>query len=163
MLCRTHRERKEVYVKALEAEVLRLKETYSTTVQERNAVAEENRKLKELLRLHGIAFPSMDSYGSSNGIGRIGSSYGGSSTGSVSAGFTHNQSVSPPTTVGQGPSPPAGVDNRGRKESSAGPQGPQYFQQRQQQQGLDHDQIGIDFVLTYAGQPNRAPPHSTNQ
>ncbi|KAI9874830.1 MAG: hypothetical protein M1830_009235 [Pleopsidium flavum] len=158
---RTHRERKEVYVKALEAEVLRLKETFSNTVRERDVVAEENRKLKELLRMHGIAFPGLDSYGNFNGARQGGSPYGDSSTGSTSAGYTMNQSLSPPTTVGQGPTPPAVSDNRAGKELGAGPQPTQYFQQ---QQGLDHDQIGIDFVLTYAGQQSTAsPPHPTNQ
>lgn len=156
--CRTHRERKEVYVKALEAEVLRLKESFSFTVKERDAVAEENRKLKELLRMHGIAIPA---YGNSTGYGRGESSYGDSSSRSTSAGYLMNQSLSPPTTVGQGPTPPAVPDSRAGKETSAGPQTGQYFQQ---QQGLDHDQVGIDFVLTYGGQRNTAPPtHPTNQ
>ena len=154
--CRTHRERKEVYVKALEEEVLRLKETFSITVKERDAVAEENRKLKELLRMHGIAIPGLEPYGSNNGFGRGESSFGGSSSRSNSAGYLMTQS--PPTTVGQGPTPPPVPDSRAGKEMSAGPQ---YFQQRQ---GLDHDQVGIDFVLTYGGQRNTAPPtHPTNQ
>lgn len=140
-------------------EVLRLKETFSFTVKERDAVAEENRKLKELLRMHGIAIPGLDPYG--NGIGRGESSYGGSSSRSTSAGYLMTQSLSPPTTVGQGPTPPAVSDSRGAKETSAEPQPGQYFSQ---QQGLDHDQVGIDFVLTYGGQRNTAPPtHPTNQ
>lgn len=162
--CRTHRERKEVYVKALEAEVLRLKETFSFTVKERDAVADENRKLKELLRMHGIAIPGLEPYGNNTGsIGRGESSYGGSSSRSMSTGYLMNQSLSPPTTVGQGPTPPAAADSRAGKEMSAGPQSGQYFQQPQH--GLDHDQVGIDFVLTYGGQHNTAPPptHPTNQ
>ena len=158
---RTHRERKEVYVKALEEEVMRLKETFSFTVKERDAVAEENRKLKELLRIHGIAIPGLDPYGNNSSAGRGPSSYGGSSSRSTSAGYLMNQSLSPPTTVGQGPTPPAVPDSRAGKDASVGQQPSQYFQQ---QQGLDHDQIGIDFVLTYGGQQNTAPPtHPTNQ
>jgi len=159
--CRTHRERKEVYVKALEAEVLRLKETFSFTVKERDAVAEENRKLKELLRMHGIAIPGLDPYGNNTSIGRGDSSYGGSSSRSTSAGYLMSSSLSPPTTVGQGPTPSPIPDSQGGKDLSAGRQPSQYFQQ---QEGMDHDQVGIDFVLTYGGQRNTAPPtHPTNQ
>merc|ERR1711915_482262 len=53
---RTHRERKEMYIKALEQEVLRLKETFGTTSRERDQFAEENRRLKELLAAHGIRY-----------------------------------------------------------------------------------------------------------
>jgi hypothetical protein len=45
-----------MYIKALEQEVLRLKETFGTTTRERDQFAEENRRLKELLMAHGIAF-----------------------------------------------------------------------------------------------------------
>lgn len=48
-----------MYIKALEQEVLRLKETFGTTSRERDQYAEENRRLKELLMAHGIAFDSL--------------------------------------------------------------------------------------------------------
>jgi hypothetical protein len=50
-----------MYIKALEQEVLRLKETFGTTSRERDHYAEENRRLKELLMAHGIAFDSLAS------------------------------------------------------------------------------------------------------
>ncbi|CAG5170930.1 uncharacterized protein ALTATR162_LOCUS7251 [Alternaria atra] len=79
---RTHRERKELYIKALEQEVIRLKDTFAATSRERDAFAEENRRLRELLMAHGISFDT--SSPASNGMGRVDSSAYGSSTGSVS-------------------------------------------------------------------------------
>ncbi|KAK4986755.1 hypothetical protein LTR66_007772, partial [Elasticomyces elasticus] len=61
---RTHRERKEMYIKALEQEVLRLKETFGSTARERDAIAEENRRLKELLAAHGITYDSASPHNS---------------------------------------------------------------------------------------------------
>ncbi|KAK4212985.1 AP-1-like transcription factor [Rhypophila decipiens] len=52
---RTHRERKELYIKALEDEVLRLKEIYSNISQDKERLAEENRQLKALLSQNGVA------------------------------------------------------------------------------------------------------------
>ncbi|QBZ62988.1 hypothetical protein PoMZ_11878 [Pyricularia oryzae] len=53
---RTHRERKELYIKALEDEVLRLKETYSNVSQAKDNLSNENRQLKQLLAQNGISF-----------------------------------------------------------------------------------------------------------
>ena len=65
--CRTHRERKEHYIKALETEISRLRETYSnesitlnnSLAQHRAALAEhqeENRHLKEILASFRIPY-----------------------------------------------------------------------------------------------------------
>ncbi|RYP63104.1 hypothetical protein DL771_009446 [Monosporascus sp. 5C6A] len=51
---RTHRERKEFYIKALEDEVFRLKEIYSNVTQDKEKLAEENRQLKGLLHQTGV-------------------------------------------------------------------------------------------------------------
>jgi len=53
---RTHRERKERYVKGLEEEVNRLRETFTIITREKTQILEENRRLKELLELHGISY-----------------------------------------------------------------------------------------------------------
>ena len=151
-MCRTHRERKELYIKALEEQVMKLKETYSSVVQDKNAIAEENRKLKELLRLHGIAFPGLDQFGQ-NVAGGV-SSYGGSSSGSQSGSYSQNQSFSPPTTVGSAITPPNELNMQAGSELIGGPQS---HQQRHQQQGLDYDRIGIDFVLTSVERPQQSP------
>jgi len=154
---RTHRERKEMYIKALEQEVLRLKETFATTTRERDAFAEENRRLKDLLLAHGIAFEL--SSPANNGLNHIGSSTYGSSNGSVSGYGTGSASTgytSPPSF------------HRGSIQHDGTSQSPLNMQQQQQQQsqqpglqqqtGMDYDQIGIDFVLTYDRTPYLSPP-----
>lgn len=147
-----------MYIKALEQEVLRLKEVFEATTKERNAFAEENRKLKELLAAHGIQFdmasPSHPSVSAS-------SQYGGSST-SLSGSHTRESlstaSTSPPTH-GTAPSMP---HQSTMGHNSFEQQQAQY--QRQQQQplqqgpGVNYDQVGIDFVLTYDRTPYLSPP-----
>ncbi|KAJ4382688.1 hypothetical protein N0V86_001910 [Didymella sp. IMI 355093] len=139
---RTHRERKEMYIKALEQEVLRLKETFGTTTRERDQFAEENRRLKELLMAHGIAFDSIAS--PSNGLTiNVGSSTY-SSSGSVS-GYG-------PGSASTGYTSPPSVHHRNGSISHdmMMPQSmhAQPMQPNPQVSGLDYDQIGVDFVLT---------------
>ncbi|KAF2869353.1 hypothetical protein BDV95DRAFT_97569 [Massariosphaeria phaeospora] len=142
---RTHRERKEMYIKALEQEVLRLKDSFANTTRERDAFAEENRRLRELLIAHGISFELTNP--SNVGMPTMGSSaYGGSSRGSISGGYgtgTGSNSTgytSPPTMTHRG------SISHDVKFSQQQQQQPQ--QQQQLNSGLDYDQIGIDFVLT---------------
>jgi hypothetical protein len=135
-----------MYIKALEQEVLRLKDSFASTTRERDAFAEENRRLKELLMAHGITF---DVVSPNNGIGS--STYGGSSSGSIS-GYgpgTNSSAYTPPPTM-----PHRG--SLGGHETSGLPQ--QSQQQQQPSGGLDYDQIGIDFVLTYGRTPYLSPP-----
>ena len=138
-ISRTHRERKELYIKALEQEVIRLKESFSSVTKERDAFADENRRLKELLMAHGIAF---DTIAVANGRSGMNSSYGASSAGSVSGYNTGSNSTgytSPPTMNLPIQSQPQQVP--------------------QMNSGLDYDQIGIDFVLTYDHRtPYLSPP-----
>ena len=54
---RTHRERKEMYITALEDEVLRLKQVYTGSTQDKKRLVDENQKLKALLERHGIPPP----------------------------------------------------------------------------------------------------------
>ncbi|KAI4953894.1 hypothetical protein J4E91_002742 [Alternaria rosae] len=138
---KTTRERKELYIKALEQEVIRLKDTFAATTRERDAFADENRRLRELLIAHGISF-DLSSPGS-NGMGRVDSSAYGSSTGSISGygpGSASTGYTSPPT---RGSSSQDGMNGQ-----------PLTLQQQAQQSGhhqqhaMDYDQIGIDFVLT---------------
>lgn len=51
---RTHRERKEQYIKALEIEILRFKEDFGKTSRKRDHVASENKRMREMLKAHGI-------------------------------------------------------------------------------------------------------------
>ncbi|KAF2636632.1 hypothetical protein P280DRAFT_146339 [Massarina eburnea CBS 473.64] len=134
---RTHRERKEMYIKALEQEVLRLKETFSGVSKERDAFADENRRLRELLMAHGISF---DLASPPNGMHQFSSSYGGSSAGSVSGGYGTG-------TNSTGYTSPPTMHHRGSLSNDT------HIHQQQPQQGpppngMDYDQIGIDFVLT---------------
>jgi hypothetical protein len=137
---RTHRERKEMYIKALEHEVLRLKELYGSSVSDRDAVINENKRLRELLMAHGVSLDSLQSLPPMRGMP---ASYNGSSSGSISGSYRQESSTgdfSPPPLRSQDSKPMA----------SAGQLPGQH---------LDYDQIGIDFVLTYdsQGQPyNRA-------
>ncbi|KAF1912446.1 hypothetical protein BDU57DRAFT_459047 [Ampelomyces quisqualis] len=140
---RTHRERKEMYIKALEQEVLRLKETFATTSRERDAFAEENRRLKELLMAHGITFDL--STPPTNGMAHVSSSTYGSSSGSLS-GYG-------PRSASTGYTSPPSFQHRGSNSHDVMSQQPMAQQQQAhqagpQQNGLDYDQIGIDFVLT---------------
>jgi hypothetical protein len=137
-----------LYIKALEQEVLRLKETFASTSRERDAFAEENRRLKELLMAHGIAFDI--SSPSNNGIAHMGSSMYGSSSGSVSgygSGSASTGYTSPPSFQHRG-SISQDMSHRHRSHQTGA----------QLDGGLDYDQIGIDFVLTYDRTPYVSPP-----
>ncbi|KAF2397398.1 hypothetical protein EJ06DRAFT_482033 [Trichodelitschia bisporula] len=136
---RTHRERKEMYIKALEQEVLRLKEVFEQVVKERDAFSEEVRRLREIIAAHGIHY---DMTGP-NPVYTASSQYGGSST-SLSGG-THTQSgastgyTSPPSHPPPPPPIPAAYETAGPQFQQPGHAGAP---------GLDYNQIGIDFVLT---------------
>jgi hypothetical protein len=137
-----------MYIKALEQEVLRLKESFANTAKERDAFAEENRRLKELLMAHGIQF-ELSSPGNS-GMQQFGnSSYGGSSSGSVSGGYgTGTNSTgytSPPTMAHRGSLSQDMPMNQAQQVPHPN-------------SGMDYDQIGIDFVLTYDRTPYLSPP-----
>ncbi|UPX11326.1 uncharacterized protein EKO05_0001934 [Ascochyta rabiei] len=139
---RTHRERKEMYIKALEQEVLRLKETFGTTSRERDHYAGENRRLKELLMAHGIAFDSLAS--PPHGLPQKGSSTY-SSSGSVSGGYGPGSAstgyTSPPSVHHCNSSISHDMMMQTSMHSQA-------LQPSPQVNSLDYDQIGVDFVLT---------------
>nr|OQO21670.1 hypothetical protein B0A51_10544 [Rachicladosporium sp. CCFEE 5018] len=133
---RTHRERKELYIKALEQEVLRLKEIYASSSQERDAYAAENRKLRDLLAQHGISYdPSADPIAFS----RPQSNYGPSSGSSMSGSYG-------PASEGTGSnfSPPPQSNGPGSGSVAASQRSLAQLPSNR----LDYDQVGIDFVLT---------------
>jgi len=66
---RTHRERKELYIKALEDEVLRLKEVFSNVSLDRERLADENKRLRDLLTQAGLHYGSPYAAGSSTSQG----------------------------------------------------------------------------------------------
>lgn len=122
-----------MYIKALEHEVLRLKELYGSSVSDRDAVVNENKRLKELLLAHGIPLDSLQSLPAMRGMP---ASYNGSSSGSISGSYRQDSS-----TAGFSPPPLRSQDSKPMASASQLPT-----------QHLDYDQIGIDFVLTYDSQ-----------
>lgn len=54
---RSHRDRKERYIRNLEQEVQRLRGAYTAATREKVTIMEENRQLHALLKQHGISFP----------------------------------------------------------------------------------------------------------
>jgi len=54
---RSHRERKERYIRNLEQELKRLREAYTAAIGEKATIVEENRQLHATLKQHGINFP----------------------------------------------------------------------------------------------------------
>ncbi|KAH0538852.1 hypothetical protein FGG08_004569 [Glutinoglossum americanum] len=131
---RTHRERKELYIKALEQEVMRLRESFSTANRDKETYAEENRKLKELLRLHGISWPS-NTFGGSDSNQYVASDFPGSASDRSGSYGMVSQGVSPLSGPASTYTPTG---------ATAG-----------QQPAMDYDSIGIDFVLTALTAPNR--------
>ncbi|KAL4885256.1 hypothetical protein BJY04DRAFT_214590 [Aspergillus karnatakaensis] len=118
---RTHRERKEQYIKALEVEVARLREAYTQEIsaanlavhQHRemvNSVTEENNILKEILASHNINLEAeIERRKSERHIPVFQSSPAtGGSVGSQTAGvgsFSGHTYSTPPTTISSGMSP----------------------------------------------------------
>ncbi|EMF16514.1 uncharacterized protein SEPMUDRAFT_103885 [Sphaerulina musiva SO2202] len=136
---RTHRERKEMYIKALEQEVLRLKEIFAETARQRDAFHDENRRLKELLQQHGITY---DFGATPIKFQRENSGYGASSSGSISGSYQG-------TSESTGFSPPAMSSHmRPPQAMSAMQTGQMRSMAQLPNNRLDYDSIGIDFVLT---------------
>lgn len=128
-----------MYIKALEHEVLRLKELYGSSISDREAVVTENKRLKELLLAHGIPLDSLQSLPAVRGMP---ASYNGSSSGSISGSYRQDSS-----TAGFSPPPLRSQDSKPPMASAGQLPG----------QHLDYDQIGIDFVLTYDSQGQPQP------
>ena len=146
----THRERKELYIKALEQEILRLKENFSTVTRNKESLAEENRQLKQLLSQHGIPWTGT---GGVDELTRKGSA-GYTSSGSISGSYA-------PGSLGYSPPPLLNSSNANLNHQNQSPpdmgglRNGRSMAQQQVQHGVDYDQAGIDFVLTYAN-PSKA-------
>jgi hypothetical protein len=137
---RTHRERKELYVKALENEVNRLKNAFTASERDKRKHAEENERLKELLTRHGIPLPSPKADGSPDV--------------SMSNTAESQATISPPTASR---SPAAAISPATATSSSHSPSGQQLqnlTQQASVKKGVDYNQAGVDFVLTYDNTPS---------
>lgn len=124
-------------MKALEDEVLRLKAAFTASEQEREKQAEENRHLKELLAAHGIPLQQMA---------------GGSET-SYAPGSHSTISMSPGTTATP-PGASSPIAGRGGQQQLNGQHLQSLTQQASTSKGVDYNQAGIDFVLTYDNTPS---------
>jgi hypothetical protein len=168
---RTHRERKELYIKALEDEVLRLKEIFSNVSQDKEKLSEENRQLKTVLAQNGLGVGNQDDAPRSASVGYTSSaSVSGHSYGPGS----HSAFTPPLTSQSTAPSisPSSHMPTHGQRNPSPNPilGGNQLrsftSQQAQANRGIDYEQAGIDFVLTYENHPSKAylspPPHENS-
>ena len=121
--------------------------------RDKETLAEENRQLKQLLAQHGIPW---------NGTGGVdelarNASIGYTSSGSISGSYAPgSQSYSPPPPQLSNSNP----SFLGASPSDHGMNGRSIAQQ-QIQQGVDYDQAGIDFVLTYGDSEGYAPLRET--
>lgn len=124
-----------MYIKALEDEVLRLKEIYSSVSQDREKLAEENRLLKDTLVRNGINVPN----GGGRGNDDNNNPSAGSAFGSSQGGFSPQQAPS------QASAPSAGgnynYSQGGGNQFRTAPE--DYVPATK----LDVEQAGIDFVL----------------
>lgn len=140
-----------MYIKALEQEVLRLKESFTNTTNERDAIAAENRRLKELLSAHGISYDF--------GASPVEFRKAVSSSGSISGSYAQpsESTMYSPSRSAAGRLPDA------HQQSISPPNAHHQVQQRNMAQlpntRVDYDRIGCDFVLTYdsQGRPIQAP------
>lgn len=165
--------------------MLRLKEVYSNVSNDKDKLAQENRQLKQILSQSGLAASSTGGGDDSRSAGYTSS---GSVTGSGAPPGSRN-ALTPPLTS-QSTAPSLTSQHHGHQHGhqqqfhslSMGQQIPQQQQppppqqhlgpstgqqlrnitqqQTAQSRGLDYDQAGIDFVLTY-DEPQKtylAPP-----
>lgn len=145
-ICRTHRERKELYIKALEQEVLRLKENFSTITRTKDTLFDENQRLKALLAQHGIPWAGQ---GGIDELSRLGGSSTSYATDSSARSFSHTTSPGKPNLQAF---PRNGQQHGGLMQTQ------QYLSS-----GIDYDQTGIDFVLTYDDHLNPTPPSNASR
>ncbi|QPG99251.1 hypothetical protein C2857_001309 [Epichloe festucae Fl1] len=133
---RTHRERKELYIKALEDEVLRLKELSSNTSQSKERLVTEHKYLKILLTQRGIPFPPSGDHDDGPSPG--------------AAGASSNNSAAPASYASFSPGSQSGaLTGQSANFQSMSGQQMRGASQQPSKKGVDFEQAGIDFVLTY--------------
>ncbi|GAB0132339.1 hypothetical protein EsDP_00000779 [Epichloe bromicola] len=132
---RTHRERKELYIKALEDEVLRLKELFSNTSQSKESLITENKYLKTLLTQHGIPFPRSGDHDDRPSPGAAGASSDNSAAPASYASFSPGSQSGASTGQSTNFQSMSGQQMRGASQQPS-------------KKGVDFEQAGIDFVLT---------------
>ena len=142
-----------MYIKALEQEVLRLKETFTHSTRERDQIAQENQRLKALLSAHGIAY---DFTRTEITFQRENSGNQPSSSGSISGSYGPGSD----STNGRSPISRNGTAPNQMQNGTLSQQTPQMRSMAQlPNNNLDYDSIGINFVLAYdsQGRPVQVP------
>lgn len=174
---RTHRERKELYIKALEDEVLRLKEVFSNISQDKERLVEENRQLRTLLNQSGLGAGTVTGASSVLDDTVSNPSVGYTSSASMAGGYapasSNTSAFTPPplsanamSQRGGGISPNSATyphsHHHGQPHSGTGHQsaGSGAGGQPVQNPSVDYDQAGIDFVLTYENPSTADSPHT---
>jgi hypothetical protein len=144
-----------LYIKALEEEVLRLKDIYGETTRDRDRVLQENQRLKALLQHHGISYDFGETpvkFHRENSAG-----YGPSSSGSISGSYqpgSESTGFSPPPN-----GMPIQMPVPHQQQFSGDMQQSQMSMSQLPSNQIDYDQTGVDFVLAYGSQ-NRPMPAS---
>ena len=166
----THRERKEVYLRTVEEELVRTKMAFNESLQDARYLAAENRELKALLTAHGIPYTSTARHPSighasltngsnssptasngrltadsrENSVTNATSTYAGSSLASTSGTRVDTTGLSPLPTPGSNTSLPTMFDQKRKRTKSEVSRSPYTVHH---QASMDHDQLGVDFVL----------------
>ena len=176
----THRQRKELYVKSLEVEMVNAKDTENNLIAAKELLEVENWRLKELLESHGIAYAHLCAplaeTDNTNYDDNFGSNFGSFSIGSDSMDQVNTLSPAA-TTPSTQPSPEnidpallentdtvmANIDPALMATSSSAQQSPENndsgFMELKTggssatlmpQNGVDHDRLGVQLILAYA-------------
>ena len=137
-----------MYIKALEEEVLRLKDLYAESTRERDRVQQENLRLKALLQQHGISYDFGDTPVKFQRESSAG--YGPSSSGSISGSYqpaSESTGFSPPPN-----GMPVQMPVSHLQQHQGGMQQSQMSMSQLPSNQIDYDQTGVDFVLAYGSQ-----------
>lgn len=134
--------------------MLRLKEIFSNTSQDKQRLAEENKQLKGLLTQNGVGYPASSVLDDSMSNPSTGYTSSASMSGSYAPASSNASAFTPPplsaTTRGGGISP-----NSATSPLNQFPQPPSNNrQQPNRNPKFDYEQAGIDFVLAYASPPS---------
>lgn len=150
-----------MYIKALEEEVLRLKDVFADSTRERDKVQQENLRLKALLQQHGISYDFTETPVTFQREQSTG--YGPSSSGSISGSYpagSESTGFSPPPNGMPIQMPVSHVQQQQGAMQQL--QTPNSMAQLPANQQVDFDQVGVDFVLAYdsLGRPiNTSAPY----
>jgi len=137
---RTHRQRKENYTAALEQDIDRMRIAFTSAIEDKERIQEENRQMRALLAQPGIPFePSEPSSMSVTEASRVGPSSSGSFSGSYATSPDYG-----------GLSPESSMTPSSSNHYNSSPQ-PHHQQVQSLSQhpptGLDYDAMGLDFIL----------------